>query len=132
MPTTTSVHAAIKTQVATTVAAFDFPAKNLPAKADGTVAQAAVLRPSAGLNTHTRSVGTSSGRSDRVVLTCVGATARDALAVADKVHAALNGFRPTATSSPMRQDFASDPVPEPNADPVRISCVVEYSTITKG
>lgn len=106
------------------------PADVLPTEG-GKVAQAVVLWPSAGLHQYTRMVGTRSGRSDRVRALCVGSSARDALAVADKLEAAIGGMRLSAKGGTLRQTFATDPVAEPNADPVRVSLYVEYSTITK-
>jgi len=133
MSTTTSVHALIKAALLDGgVAAVDGPAKNLPTKADGTIAQAAVLWPSPRLNTYTRQSGTRSGGTDRVMVTCVGATTRDALAVADKVEAAIGGLVLPGKGAPLRQTLATVPAPEPNSNPVRVSCAVEYSTITKG
>ena len=69
---------------------------------------------------------------DRVVITCVGATTFDALAVADKVHAALNGLVLSQQGWPVASDRGDCPAPEVNADPVRVSLAVEYATITKG
>jgi hypothetical protein len=133
MTTTTSVHALIRAAlVAAGVNAVDGPATDLPADADGLVAQAAVLWPVPRLNAYTRANGESSGGTDRVVITCVGATVRDALAVADKVEAAIGGMRLSAKGGTLRQAVATSPVPEPNADPVRVSLAVEYTTITKG
>lgn len=132
MDTTTSVHAQIRTALTNAgVYAVDGPAEDLPTSG-GVVAQAAVLWPSAGLHTYTRSTGTRSGRADRVTITCVGATSYDALAVADKVEAAIGGLRLSAKGGTLRQEFVTQPVPEPNADPRRVSLAVEYSTITKG
>lgn len=133
MSTTTSVHALIKAAlIAGGVAAVDGPAKNLPTNADGTIEQAAVLWPAPRLNQYTRQSGTRSGGTDRVTITCVGATTRDALAVADKVEATIGGLVLSAKGNPLRQTIATVPAPEPNSNPVRVSCAVEYSTITKG
>jgi hypothetical protein len=133
MTTTTSVHAAIMAALTGAgVAAVYGPADDLPVAVDGLLAQAAVLWPAPRLNTYTRMVGTRSGGADRIVITCVGATARDALAVADKVEAAIGGMVLSAKGGTLRQTAATSPVPEPNADPVRVSLAVEYSTITKG
>ena len=134
MMTTTALHAAIKAALTDAgVAAVDGPADDLPAGADGLVAQAAVLWPAAGLHRYTRMEGTKSGRVDRVLITCVGATNNDALAVADKVEAAIGGLVVSAKGSPLRQlDLGLEPVAEPNADPVRVSLPVVYATITKG
>ena len=133
MTTTTSVHALIEAAlIAAGVATFDGPAKNLPTKADGTIAQAAVLWPSPRLTQYTRQSGTRSGGNDRVTITCVGATTRDALAVADKVEAAIGGLVLSPKGNPLRQTIATAPAPEPNSNPVRVSCAVEYTTITKG
>jgi hypothetical protein len=131
--TTTSVHALIKAALtAAGVVAVDGPAVDLPAGVDGLVAQAAVLWPAPRLNSYTRMTGTRSGGADRIVITCVGATNNDALAVADKVEAAIGGMVLSAKGGTLRQTAATQPVPEPNADPVRVSLAVEYSTITKG
>jgi hypothetical protein len=131
--TTTSVHALIKAALtAAGVTAVDGPAVDLPAGVDGLVAQAAVLWPAPRLNSYTRMTGTRSGGADRIVITCVGATNNDALAVADKVEAAIGGLVLSAKGGTLRQTAATQPVPEPNADPVRVSLAVEYSTITKG
>ena len=106
------------------------PARDLPT-VDGLVGQAVVLWPTAGLHTYSRVTGTRSGRTDRLRLTCVGATGRDALAVADKVEAAIGGLRLSARGGTLRQVLASDPTPEPNSDPQRVSLLLEYTTITK-
>jgi hypothetical protein len=133
MTTTTSVHELIKAALIDgDVAAVDGPAKKLPTNADGTIAQAAVLWPAPRLNQYTRQSGTRSGGTDRVTITCVGATTRDALAVADKVEAAIGGMVLSPKGNPLRQTLVTDPAPEPNANPVRVSLAVEYSTITKG
>lgn len=133
MTTTTSILALIEAAlIAGGVAAVDGPAKNLPTNADGRVGQFAVLWPDARLNRTTRMSGASSGGEDGVVVICGGATVRDALAVADKVHAALDGLVLSPKGSPLRQTARTRAAPEPNADPVRVSCAVEYSTITKG
>lgn len=131
MSTTTSVHAQIKAALSAGVPTFDGPADDLPT-VDGLVGQAAILWPSPRLNTYTRMTGTRSGGTDRVRITCVGATNNDALAVADKVEAAIGGMRLSAKGGTLRQVFATDPIVEPNADPRRVSLYVEYSTITKG
>ena len=133
MTTTTSIHATIKAAlVSAGVNAVDGPAEDLPAGVDGMVSQAAVLWPDARLHRTSRMSGASSGGGDGLVITCVGATNNDALAVADKVHAALDGLVLSAKGSPLRQTAVTRPVPEPNADPVRVSLAVEYTTITKG
>ena len=131
MTTTTAIHALIKSALtAAGVNAVDGPATHLPT-VGGVVSQSAVLWPSPRLNAYTRTCGGRSGGTDRVLITCVGATARDALAVADKVEAAIGGLVLSAKGSPLRQTAATQPVPEPNADPVRVSLAVEYTTITK-
>jgi hypothetical protein len=132
MTTTTSIHALIKAAlVAAGVNAVDGPANDLPTDG-GLIAQAAVLWPFPRAYAYTRANGTSSGGTDRVVIHCVGATSRDALAVADKVEAAIGGMVTSAKGGTLRQVAATQPVPEPNADPVRVSLGVEYVTITKG
>ena len=132
MTTTTAVHALIKAAlVAGGVNAVDGPAHDLPTDG-GLIAQAAVLWPAPGLHQYARANGESSGRADKVTITCVGATVRDALAVADKVEAAIGGMRVSAKGGTLRQTAVTSPAPEPNADPVRVSLAVEYSTITKG
>lgn len=133
LPTSTSRHALVKGWLtAAGVLAVDGPAKNLPTAPSGLVVQVAVLYPSAPLHQRTRMTGTRSGRSDRVTIQCVGPTARDALAVADKVDAALDGKRLSEKGGPLAQTLATQPVPEPNADPVRVFLTVEYTAITKG
>jgi hypothetical protein len=133
MTTTTSIQALIKAAITSAgVNAVDGPATDLPADYDGLVAQAAVLWPDARLNRSARMSGGSSSGEDGTVVICVGATANDALAVADKVHGALDGLVLSAKGSPLRQTARTRVAPEPNADPVRVSCAVEYSTITKG
>ena len=132
MTTTTSVHAAIKAALITAgVDAVDGPADDLD-MVDGLVAQTAVLWPAPRLYQYTRAIGQRSGGADRIVITCVGATNNDALAVADKVEAAIGGLVLSAKGGTLRQTAATQPVPEPNADPSRVSLAVEYSTITKG
>lgn len=132
MSTTTSVHALIKAALtAAGIHAVDGPAHDLPT-VDGLVGQAAVLWPAPGQHTYARASGTRSGRADRVLITCVGATARDAIAVADKVEAAIGGMRLSSKGGTLRQTLATSPDAEPNADPRRVSLAVEYSAITKG
>ena len=130
-PTVTAVHGEIKAAlVAAGVYVVDGPADDLPS-VDGVVGQAAVLWPSPGFHTYTRVSGSSSGRVDRVLIACVGATTFDALAVADAVEAAVGGLR-LSGGDVLRQTLATQPSPEPNADPRRVSLAVEYATITKG
>lgn len=131
MTTTTAVHALIRAAlVAAGVNAVDGPARDLPTDG-GLIAQAAVLWPSPRLHAYTRASGTSSGGTDVVTITCVGATTYDALAVADKVEAAIGGMRLSSKGGTLRQTVATKPAPEPNADPVRVSLAVEYATVTK-
>lgn len=131
--TTTGTHALIKAALtAAGIHAVDHPALDLPAGPDGLIAQAVVVRPSTGQYQYTRASGTSSGRIDGVTLYCVGATGYDALAVADKVEAAIGGMRLSSKGGTLRHDFKTDPAPEPNADPRRVEVVLGYSTITKG
>ena len=142
-PTVTSVHTEIKAALNTAgVYAVNGPADDLPSEFEttvdgfpvrigGAVRQAAVLWPSPGFHTYTRVSGSSSGRVDRVLITCVGATTFDALAVADAVEAAIGGLR-LSGGDVLRQTLATQPSPEPNADPRRVSLAVEYTTITKG
>ncbi len=132
MTTSSSVHAAVRAALsAAGLHAVDGPADSLPIEG-GMVAQAVVLWPGAPLYSYTRACGSSSGRTNRVMLTCVGATSLDALAVADRVEAAIGGMRVDAKGGTLRQVLATAPVPEPNTDPRRVSLAVEYSTITKG
>lgn len=131
MTTTTAVHSLIKAAlVAAGVNAVDGPARDLPTDG-GLIAQAAVLWPFPGLHQYVRASGLSSGRVDKVTITCVGATVRDALAVADKVEAAIGGMQLSAKGGTLRQTAATSPAAEPNADPVRVSMAVEYAAITK-
>ncbi len=133
MTTTTSVHAAIGAALTAAGVAWVYgPADDLPTGADGLLAQAAVLWPAPRLNDYSRMIGQRSGGTDRVLIHCVGATARDALAVADKVEAAIGGLVLSAKGGTLRQVLSLAPEPEPNADPVRVSMAVEYTTITKG
>ena len=130
-PTVTSVHTEIKAAlIAAGVHSVDGPADDLPSDG-GVVGKAAVLWPSPGFHTYTRVSGASSGRIDRVLVTCVGATTYDALAVADAVEAAIGGLR-LSGGDVLRQTLVTQPSPEPNADPRRVSLAVEYTTITKG
>ena len=132
MRTTTSVHAANKAAlIAAGLNAVDGPAHDLPLEG-GVVAQAVVCWPAPRQNTYARMTGTRSGGADRARFTCVGATNDDALAVADKVEAAIGGTRASAKGGTWRQVLATDPVTEPNADPQRVSLYVEYTTTTKG
>lgn len=133
MTTTTSVHSDIFDALdAAGLNVVYGPADDLPTGADGRIEQTVVLWPAAGLHQYTRNCGTSSGRLDRVTITCVGATAFDALAVADKVEAAVGGLMLSGKGGTLQQTIASPPVPEVNADPGRVSISVEYATITKG
>lgn len=110
---------------------FDGPAEFLPLDG-GRVAQAVVLYASPGFHQYSRMSGFSSGREDRVTALCVGATALDALAVADAVEAALGGLAVSVDGGRLRQTVASNPVVEPNSDPRRVSLAVEYFAVTKG
>ena len=114
------------------VYAVDGPAKKLPTTADGWVAPAAVLYPAAPFHQYRRSSGGSSGRELRLTVICVGHTADDALDVADAVESAIGGMVLPGKGGPLRQTIATSPAPEPNADPVRVSMAVEYTTIRKG
>lgn len=132
MKSTTEVHTLIKTRLTNAgINAVDGPAGNLTTE-DGVIAQAAVLWPSPGLHQYVRASGARSGRSDRIKITCVGATTNDALEVADQVEAAIGAMRLPGKGGTLRQVLATDPAPEPKADPVRVSLAVEYSIITKG
>jgi hypothetical protein len=132
MTTTTSVHAAIGAALTGAGVAWVYgPAADLPEAADGLVAQAAVVYPNARLNVTSRMSGASSRGEDTTVIHCVGATVRDALAVGDKVHGALNGLVLSEKGSPLRQTASVRPETEPDADPVRVSLAVEYATTTK-
>lgn len=133
MTTATAAHGAILDALtASGLYAVFGPADDLPTGGDGLIAQAAVLWPSPGLYQYTRTSGDSSGRGDAVTVICVGATVRDALAVADKVEAAIGGMRLSPKGGPLRQTVATRPAAEPNADPVRVSMAVEYTATTKG
>lgn len=132
MSTTTSVHALIKAALtAAGIHAADGPARDLPT-VDGLIGQAAVVWPRARFHGGVRACGDDSRGEDVVTITCVGASVRDALAVADKVHAAIGGLVLSSKGGPLVQTLATAPAAEPNADPVRVSLAVEYSTITKG
>ena len=133
MATSTSVHSAILEALTDAgVYAVLGPADELPGGSDGRVAQAAVLWPQARFNDYGRASGGRSGGVDVVLVTCVGATTFDALAVADNVAAALGGLRLSDKGGTLAQTIASTPAVEPNTDPVRVSLAVEYSTVTKG
>ena len=133
MPSTTSVHAAILAALTGAgVHAVAHPALDLPRASDGRVAPAAVVLPNARLNGYTRVSGGRSGGLDRVLVYCVGPTAFDALAVADKVDAALGGLVLSDKGGPLAQTATTTPATEPNADPVRVSLAVEYTATTKG
>lgn len=134
MSTSSSVFATIRAALeAGGVSVFDGPARDLPMDpGTGTVGQAVVLWPGAPLHSYSRQCGSSSGRTNRVLVTCVGASSLDALAVADRVEAAVGGLRVDARGGTLRQVLATDPVPEPNTDPLRVSLAVEYTVITKG
>lgn len=108
------------------------PRKTPPVDAGGRVRQFAVLYPTAPLHQYTRSSGDSSGREDAVTVVCVGPTVLDALNVADEVEAAIGGMRLSDKGGTLRQTIATTPAPEPNADPVRVSMSLEYTTVTKG
>lgn len=131
---TTAVHGRILDALNTagTLHAQPGPAHDLPVDAAGRVLQAAVLWPSPGRPQYTRAAGASSGRVDTVRITCVGATANDAIAAADKVEAAIGGRRFADRGGPLTFAYASDPETEPGADPTRVSLLVEYTATTKG
>ena len=134
MSTVTATHALVRDALLEAgVHAVDGPADDLPVDPDtGLVGQAAVLWAHPGWHQYTRSSGTRSGREDRVTVICVGATRNDALAVADKVEAAVGGMRLSGRGGTLRQSVATQPVAEPNSDPRRVSLAVEYVVITKG
>ena len=132
MSTQTSAHSAILAALTGAgVYAVPGPADELPSGADGRVAQAAVLWPSPRFHAGIRVNGEDSRGTDAVTVICVGATAFDALAVADKVHGALRGLRLSDKGSPLWQTAATRPEAEPNSDPVRVSLAVEYAAIEK-
>lgn len=131
MATSSKVHGEVKALLEAAGVHVEWgPARNLPTT-QGLVGQAAVLWPAAPINDHGRMCGSRSARTDLVVVTCVGATSLDALAVADRVEAALGGVR-LPSGGLLRQAAASRPAAEPNSDPRRVSLGVEYSMITKG
>lgn len=133
MTSSTAIHGAILAALAEAgIYAVFGPAESLPRDGDGLIGQAAVLYPAAPAHDYTRSSGDSSGRRDRVTVVCVGATVRDALAMADKVEAAIGGMRPSSTGGTLHQITGTAPTLEPNTDPARVSMSVEYATTTKG
>lgn len=125
-------HLAIKAALVTAGLDADFgPRSDLPTEG-GRVAQAVVIYPTAPLHQHRRSSGGSSGRETTLTAVCVGPTVLDALNVADEVEAAIGGMRLPGKGGVLRQILATTPAPEPNADPVRVSLSLEYTTVTKG
>lgn len=131
--TSAASHELIKaTLIAAGIDAEYGPRKVIPVGTDGKVKQAAVLYPTAPLHQYPRTSGGSSGREDTVTVVCVGPTVLDALNVADEVEQAIGGMRLPGKGGTLRQTVSTNPAPEPNADPVRVSMSVEYSTITKG
>jgi len=131
--TASGIHNAILTALQEAgVYAVHGPADVLPTGADGRVGQAAVVWPSPRLNAYTRADGGRSGGMDRATVICVGATVLDAVAVADKVDAALGGLRLSDKGGTLRQTVATSPAAEPNANPVRVSMAIEYAVVTKG
>ena len=133
MTSSTAVHGAILEALTEAgIYAVIGPAESLPRGEDGLIAQAAVLYPAAPAHDYSRASGDSSGRRDRVTVVCVGATVLDALAVADKVEAAIGGTRPSSTGGTLHQITGTTPTLEPNTDPARVSMSVEYVTVTKG
>lgn len=95
--------------------------------------QAAVLWPMAGAPRMTRAAGGVTGRGDGVQVQCVGRSALDALAVVDRVDAALLGLRVTPAGGLLVRDVDRPRVlVEPNSDPARHFAPVIYSVVTKG
>ena len=131
-PTVSALHATIKEALTDAGLHVQFgPAINLPTEG-GMVSQAVVLWPAPGAHQYQRASGTRSGRVDRVTMTCVGATALDAVAVAEAVELAIGGMRLSDKGGTLRQSVATSPEVEPNANPRRVSCALEYTTVTKG
>lgn len=117
--------------VAERLPAFHGPALTLPTSG-GKVAQCAVLWPTAGVpRTRANSTGPAD-RSDTFTIICVGATALDALAAADKVRAALTGTIIHPGNAPLRETgLGAPPTAEPGTNPVRVSMPLQFTTISK-
>lgn len=131
MTSQSALHEAVRSAlVSAGVHAVYGPADDLPT-VDGLVGQAAVLWPSPGLHLRSRMNGSSASRGDRVTITCVGATALDALAAADAVEAAIGGMRVSVDGGVLTQTVATLATAEPNSDPRRVSLAVEYAITTK-
>lgn len=107
------------------------PASSLPTQG-GKVAQSAVLWPTAGTMRHRANAGQGADRVETFTVICLGPSALDALAAADKVRAALTGLVLRPGASPMRETgVPTSPAAEPNTDPVRVSLSLQFTTISK-
>lgn len=111
--------------------AFHGPAPTLPTSG-GKVTQCAVLWPTAGAPRYRANSTGPADRSDAFTVICVGATALDALAAADKVRAALTGTIIHPGDAPLRETgLGATPTAEPGTNPVRVSLPLQFTTISK-
>lgn len=127
----TSFYTSVMARLNTRLPSFYGPAPSLPTSG-GKVAQCAVLWATPGEPGHRADAVSTADRRDSFTIICVGATALDSLAAADKVRAALTGRVLHPGASPLREvGVAATPAAEPGTDPVRVSTTLSFTTISK-
>lgn len=107
------------------------PANDLPTR-DGSVEQSAVIWATPGETAHRANTRATHERRESFNIVCVGATALDALAAAQKVRGAINYWVPNKGAAPVTETgLAMSPTTEPGTDPIRVSLTLQFKTTTK-
>lgn len=118
-------------QLNTALPSFIGPAHDLPTR-DGSVDQCAVLWPTPGSPATRADAHGPHQRTETFTVLCIGATALDSLAAADKARTALTGWVPAPGSRPTAETGVPvAPATEPGTDPIRITTTLQFTTITK-
>lgn len=119
----------------TSLPAFMAPVETLPALPSGKVAQCAVIWATPGTGRMRANHRDVHERAEQFNIVCVGATALDALAAADKVRHAITGRVLTAQGKGMAvsEDLFTPPPPaiEPGTNPVRVTTTLQFRATTK-
>ena len=127
----TDFYTTLQARLETALPAFMGPANDLPTR-DGSVEQSAVIWATPGETAHRADTRASTGRRENFNIVCVGATALDALASAQKVRAAIAYWVPNTGASPVTETgLSTTPAAEPGTDPIRVSLTLQFTTITK-
>lgn len=127
----TSFYTSVMDRLNTRLPSFYGPAPSLPTSG-GKVAQCAVLWPTPGSPATRADAHGPHQRTETFTVLCIGATALDSLAAADKARTALTGWVPAPGSRPTAETGVPvAPAAEPGTDPIRITTTLQFTTITK-